>query len=77
MCSRRYWWPTWGITVLIIRACQDLGIKTVAVYSEADRDCLHTLLADEKVCLPGFRETVPQPIGKGGRGPLWSSPFVL
>ena len=35
----------------IIRACREMGIKTVAVYSEADRDCLHTLLADEAICI--------------------------
>ena len=35
----------------IIRACREMGIKTVAVYSEADRDALHTLLADEAVCI--------------------------
>ena len=32
------------IAVRIIRACREMGIKTVAVYSEADRDALHTLL---------------------------------
>ena len=39
------------IEVRIIRACREMGIKTVAVYSEADRDCLHTLLADEAICI--------------------------
>ena len=32
------------IAVRIIRACREMGIRTVAVYSEADKDCLHTLL---------------------------------
>lgn len=35
----------------VIRACREMGIKTVAVYSEADRDALHTLLADEAICI--------------------------
>ena len=39
------------IAVRIIAACRELGISTVAVHSEADRDCLHTLLADEAVCI--------------------------
>jgi len=41
------------IAVRIIRACYELGIKSVAVYSDADRDALHTKLADEKVCIGG------------------------
>lgn len=39
------------IAVRIIRACHDLGIATVAVYSEADREALHVLHADEAVCI--------------------------
>ena len=39
------------IAVRIIRACKEMNIKTVAVYSEADKDALHTKLADEAVCI--------------------------
>lgn len=39
------------IAVRIIRACREMGIKTVAVYSEADKTALHTKLADEAVCI--------------------------
>ncbi|MFG6319983.1 MAG: acetyl-CoA carboxylase biotin carboxylase subunit [Clostridia bacterium] len=39
------------IAVRIIRACRELGIKTVSIYSEADKDALHTRLADEAVCI--------------------------
>jgi len=39
------------IALRVIRACKELGIKTVAVYSTADRDSLHVKLADESVCI--------------------------
>ncbi len=39
------------IAVRIIRACKEMGIATVAVYSEADKDALHTHMADEAVCI--------------------------
>ena len=39
------------IAVRIIRACREMGILTVAVYSEADKEALHTQLADEAVCI--------------------------
>jgi len=39
------------IAVRIIRSCRELGIPTVAVYSLADRDCLHVEMADEAVCI--------------------------
>lgn len=42
------------IAVRIIRACREMGIETVAVYSEADKESLHAQLADESVCIgPG------------------------
>ena len=39
------------IAVRIIRACKEMGISTVAVYSEADRDTLHVAMADESYCI--------------------------
>lgn len=41
------------IALRVIRACRELGIKTVAVYSTADSNSLHVLAADEKVCIGG------------------------
>ncbi|OGD31600.1 MAG: acetyl-CoA carboxylase biotin carboxylase subunit [Candidatus Aminicenantes bacterium RBG_19FT_COMBO_58_17] len=42
------------IALRVIRAARELGLKTVAVYSESDRNSLHTILADDKVCIgPG------------------------
>lgn len=39
------------IALRIIRACRELGIRTVAVYSDADKDCLHVRYADETICI--------------------------
>ncbi|WP_458397555.1 acetyl-CoA carboxylase biotin carboxylase subunit [Anaerotignum sp.] len=41
------------VAVRVIRACKEMGIQTVAVYSEADRDSLPVALADERICIGG------------------------
>src|SRR3970282_1914937 len=47
------------IALRVIRSCRELGIRTVAVYSEADRESLHVRFADEDVCIgpPSARES--------------------
>ncbi len=54
------------IALRIIRACRELGLKTVAVYSEADRDALHVRFADEDICIgesqPGLSYLDPKRI---------------
>eukprot|EP00828_Plagiopyla_frontata_P035583 TRINITY_DN4703_c0_g1_i1.p2 TRINITY_DN4703_c0_g1~~TRINITY_DN4703_c0_g1_i1.p2 ORF type:complete len:210 (-),score=27.05 TRINITY_DN4703_c0_g1_i1:51-680(-) len=45
------------IAVRIIRACKEMGIKTVAVYSEADADSMHVKIADEAVCIGPYQST--------------------
>ena len=39
------------IALRILRACRELGIKTVAIHSDADSDAMHVKLADESVCI--------------------------
>src|SRR5690606_23741480 len=39
------------IAVRVIRACREMGITSIAVYSKADEDSLHTALADESICI--------------------------
>ena len=46
------------IAVRINRACQELGISTVAIHSEADADSMHVRIADESVCIG------PNPVNK-------------
>lgn len=43
------------IAIRIIRACKEMGISTVAIYSQADKESLHTALADQAVCVGGPR----------------------
>ena len=45
------------IAVRIIRACKEMGIETVAVYSEADKEAFHVQLADEAYCIgPNYQK---------------------
>ena len=39
------------IALRVINACRELGIRTVAIYSEADRNSLHVRFADEAICI--------------------------
>ena len=71
------------IAVRIIRACKEMNIKTVAVYSEADKDAMHTRLADEAICigavlLPLLLQVAfcPPPESKKG-GEIRPLPLVL
>ena len=39
------------VALRVVRACKEMGIASVAVYSEADRDSLHARMADEAICI--------------------------
>ncbi len=43
------------IAIRVIRACKEMGISTVAVYSEADQDSLHAAMADQAICIGGAK----------------------
>ena len=60
------------IALRVIFACRELGIKTVAVYSEADENSLHVRFADEDICIGPARSSesylnVPAIISRAGR----------
>ena len=52
------------IAVRIIRACRELGIKTVSVYSDIEKDALHVKLAEESVCIGPATRSEERPVGK-------------
>ncbi len=64
------------IALRVISACKELGMRTVAVYSEADRNSLHVRFADEAICIgpPRSAESylnVPAVICGGGDRRMW------
>ena len=58
------------IALRVICACKELGIRTVAVYSEADRNSLHVRFADEAICIgpPRSAESYLECSGRHQRG---------
>ena len=59
------------IALRILRACRELGIKTVAVHSDADRDLKHVRIADESVCIgPAPSAAEPEVQGHAVRSPM-------
>ena len=63
------------IALRIIHACRELGIKTVAVYSEADENSLHVLFADEHVCIGPARSATGQYRTTPLRGLVFHPPY--
>ena len=55
------------IAVRIIRACKEMGIATVAIYSQADKEALHVALADESYCVGGADEDQAVPAAEAGK----------
>ena len=68
------------IALRIIRTCKEMGVKTVAVYSTADKDSLHVRFADEAVCIgsPASKDSylnIPRIIAAAEITPKWRMPF--